>query len=247
MIWCSSSGDPLGRRKSAGPFASKGPTLSYRRSPHLVLSGQETRSEGKRAAFMTATHLHLAYDEEAEEEEAWYQGFPTRMVYLKHDIKGSQPEWCISSISRAPNQNGVSQAWYQGFPTRMVYLKHDIEGSQPEWCISSMISRVPNQNGVSQAWYQEFPTRMVYLKHDIEGSQPEWCISSMMSRVPNQNGVSQAWYWGFPTRMVFLKHDVEGSQPEWCFSSISRVPNQNGVSLLYIMLETPFWSRTLGI
>ena len=26
-------------------------------------------------------------------------GFPTRMVYLKHDIKGFQPEWCISTIS----------------------------------------------------------------------------------------------------------------------------------------------------
>ena len=137
--------------------------------------------------------------------QAWYRGFPTRMVYLKHDIEGSQPEWCISSmISRVPNQNGVSQAWYRGFPTRMVYLKHDIEGSRPEWCISSMISRVPDQNGVSQAWYRGFPTRMVYLKHDIEGFRPEWCISSMISRVSDQNGVSQAWYRGFPTRMVYL-------------------------------------------
>ena len=27
-----------------------------------------------------------------------FQEFPTRMVYLKHDIEGSQPEWCISSM-----------------------------------------------------------------------------------------------------------------------------------------------------
>ena len=46
------------------------------------------------------------------------------MVYLKHDIEGFRPEWCISSmILRVPG--------------RMVYLKHDIEGSR--------------ENGVSQA------------------------------------------------------------------------------------------------
>ena len=27
-----------------------------------------------------------------------YRGFPTRMVYLKHDIEGFRPEWCISSM-----------------------------------------------------------------------------------------------------------------------------------------------------
>ena len=27
-----------------------------------------------------------------------YRGFPTRMVYLKYDIEGFQPEWCISNI-----------------------------------------------------------------------------------------------------------------------------------------------------
>ena len=107
-----------------------------------------------------------------------YLRFLTRTVYLKHDIEGSWPEWCISSISTVPDQNGVSQAWYWGFPTRMVYLKH-IYGSWPERCISSMILRVPDQNGVSQAWY------IVEIYHS--GRRPSKCRCKKLSGVVNES------------------------------------------------------------
>ena len=45
-IWHSPSDVPLGSGR-AGPYASKGPNLNNRRSPHLVLDYQGARKEGK--------------------------------------------------------------------------------------------------------------------------------------------------------------------------------------------------------
>ena len=66
--------DPPGR-KSAGPFASKGPTLSYRRSPHLVLSSQEYEERGKKPLTATKQEAgHVARTDTTEGQALWQPG-----------------------------------------------------------------------------------------------------------------------------------------------------------------------------
>ena len=52
-----------------------------------------------------------------------FWGFPTRMVYLKHDIWWRYTILVLNHIPRVPNQNCVSQAWY------MVEIRHS--GGKP--------------------------------------------------------------------------------------------------------------------
>ena len=115
MVLVASSGDPPGR-KSAEPFASKRPTLSYQRSPHLVLSGQETRSEGKRYWPKRDTnikrHRHSAMEcrRGLQEEDRPHRETPQRNI----DVA------CLQETHLKENQHFTMRG-YQVF-------RHDREG-----------------------------------------------------------------------------------------------------------------------
>ena len=50
--------------------------------------------------YMQTQYIHIWTNIKQSYSDT-YRAFPTRMVYLKHDIEGLRPEWCISTIYHA--------------------------------------------------------------------------------------------------------------------------------------------------